>query len=48
MLVGATVIGVIVTLLVVGAAAASIVKDRKKGVKCSGCPMAGDKNCRCR
>lgn len=47
MLVGATVIAILVIVLVIGAAVASIVRDRKKGIKCSGCPMSGDKNCRC-
>ncbi len=37
------VVGVI--LLILSAALWKIVRDRKRGVKCSGCPAAGKCNC---
>ncbi len=33
---------VIVLLVIVGAAVFYIVKEKKKGTKCIGCPMAGE------
>ena len=41
---------VVILLVVVGAAIAYIVKEKKRGVKCIGCPSAGachKRNCGC-
>ena len=38
----ADLIVVAVVLLITGAAVAYIVKEKKKGVKCIGCPSAGE------
>ncbi|MCR5273068.1 MAG: FeoB-associated Cys-rich membrane protein [Lachnospiraceae bacterium] len=38
------IIALIVILIIVGAACAYIYKEKKKGTKCIGCPMAG--NCK--
>ncbi len=35
------IIVVIVVLVVIGAAVAYIIKEKKRGVKCIGCPAAG-------
>ena len=44
----ATIIGVIVLLLIVGGAAAYLIRSKKNGVKCIGCPdgaKCGEKGC---
>ena len=38
----ANIIAVIILLILIGSAVAYIVKEKKKGVKCIGCPAGGN------
>lgn len=43
----ATVIAAAAVIVVIGLAVRTTVRDRKKGVKCSGCSASGGECCRC-
>ncbi|WP_163195658.1 FeoB-associated Cys-rich membrane protein [Clostridium thermarum] len=43
----ANVIVVLVILAIVGASTAKVISEKKKGVKCIGCPHSGKSNCGC-
>lgn len=43
-----TVVGAIVAICILACSISYIVRKKKKGVKCIGCPMAGSGGCNCK